>query len=105
MSPFDSLTFDNVTGIFSVDNVTSPIQANNTTVAELVLRLSGNCTISYDFAIAFNIIGAASDPGLNIPEEHPNSITLLRGVISIAVGGYPSLILWLLSSIWWGNWH
>ncbi|MFC2071876.1 dockerin type I repeat-containing protein [Chloroflexota bacterium] len=79
VSPFEDLTFDNVTGIFSVDNVTSPIQADNTTVAEMVLRLSGNATTPYDLTVAFQAIGAAGDPELNVPEEHDNTLTFQRG--------------------------
>ncbi|MFC2072820.1 Ig-like domain-containing protein, partial [Chloroflexota bacterium] len=51
MSPSDNLTFNNVTGIFSVAAVSSPCQADNTTVAELVLRLSGNATTPYDLTV------------------------------------------------------
>ncbi|MBI4283332.1 MAG: S8 family serine peptidase [Chloroflexi bacterium] len=90
VSPFDSPSFNATTGVFSVDNVTSLIQANNTTAAKVVPILTGNTTTSFSLTIAFQAIGAAGDPGLNVPEEHSNTITLLRGdadksgVISIA---------------------
>ncbi|MFC2072912.1 hypothetical protein ACFLUU_09525, partial [Chloroflexota bacterium] len=49
--PFDGPSFNATTGMFSVDNATSFIQADNTTVAELVLRLSGNATTPYDLTV------------------------------------------------------
>ncbi|MFC2071784.1 FG-GAP-like repeat-containing protein [Chloroflexota bacterium] len=79
VSPFDSPTFNYLTGVFSVDNVTSPIQADNTTVAEIVLRLTGGSLNSHDLTVTFQAIGAAGEPGLNVPEEHDNTITFLRG--------------------------
>ena len=79
VSPFNNPTFDNVTGVFSVAVVASPIQASNTTVAEVVPILTGNTTTSVNLTITFQIISAASQPGLNVPEEHANTITLLRG--------------------------
>ncbi|MFC2071919.1 FG-GAP-like repeat-containing protein [Chloroflexota bacterium] len=81
LAPFADLTFDNVTGIFSAANVTSPspIQADNTTVAELVLRLSGNATTPYDLTVAFQSIGDAAESGLNVPEEQDNTFTFQRG--------------------------
>ena len=77
--PFNSPTFDNVTGIFSVATVASPIQASNTTVAEVVPILTGNTTSSVNLTVTFQIISAAGQPELNVPEEQSNSIILLRG--------------------------
>ncbi|MBI4284217.1 MAG: hypothetical protein HY663_07090, partial [Chloroflexi bacterium] len=77
--PFDNPSFNATTGVFSVASVSSPIQAGNTTLAKVVAILTGNTTTSFSLTIAFSIIGAASDPGLNVPEEHSNTITLLRG--------------------------
>ena len=79
VSPFDTVTFNPATGEFAVSSVSSPPQAANTTVAKVVPKLIGNCLTSYDLNVAFTSIGAAGQPGLNVPEEHSNSITVLRG--------------------------
>ncbi|MFC2035265.1 beta strand repeat-containing protein [Chloroflexota bacterium] len=79
MLPSDNLTFDNVTGIFTVTTVVSPFQADTTTVAEIVVRLIGSTATSHDLTVTFNSIGAAGEPGLNVPEEQPNSMAFRRG--------------------------
>jgi len=79
MSPFENLTFDNVTGMFSVDNVSSPIQAANTTMAEVVVILTSNTSTSVNLTICFLEIIAAGNPSLNCPEKHSNALTFLRG--------------------------
>ena len=79
VSPFNSPSFNATTGVFSVAVVSSPPQADNTTVAKVVSILTGNTTTLYNLTIAFQVISAAGEPGLNIPEEHPNYIVLLRG--------------------------
>ena len=79
VSPFDDPTFDPITCIFSVSSVSSPLQPNNTPVAKVIPKLIGDCHTAYDGTIAFQIIGAASGPEMNVPEENPNSITFLRG--------------------------
>jgi hypothetical protein len=79
VSPFGTVTFNPATGEFAVSSVASPPKADNTTVAKIVPRLTGNCTTSCNLTIAFQVIGAASAPGMNIPEEHPHTITLRRG--------------------------
>ncbi|MBA7658457.1 hypothetical protein ES703_66408 [subsurface metagenome] len=76
--PFGNVTFDPNTGIFSASS-SSPSQADNTTVAKVVPRLIGDCTTTYTGTVAFQVIAAASGPGLNVPEEHPNSLTFRRG--------------------------
>ncbi|MFC2072848.1 FG-GAP-like repeat-containing protein, partial [Chloroflexota bacterium] len=79
VAPFENLIFDKVTGVFSVAAVSSPIQAENTTVAEIVMRLTGNVTTPYDLTVVFQSIGAAGDSELNVPEEHDNTFTFQRG--------------------------
>ena len=60
-------------------SVPSPPQTANTTVAEVVTIPTGNITASVNLTVSFNIIGAASAPGLNVPEEQASTITLRRG--------------------------
>ena len=79
VSPYDSPTFNPGTGEFSVASVAAPEQPTNSPVAKLVVRLIGDCLTPYSLNIAFQEIIAASDPGLNVPEENPNSSTFLRG--------------------------
>ncbi|MBI4282894.1 MAG: Ig-like domain-containing protein [Chloroflexi bacterium] len=79
VSPYGNPTFDNVTGIFSLATVSAPTQANNTTVANVVPILTGNATTRVSLILAFQYIGSADQPGLSVPEEHANSINLLRG--------------------------
>ncbi|MFC2056693.1 hypothetical protein ACFLTO_03885 [Chloroflexota bacterium] len=83
VSPFDhpSFNYNATSGVFSVDNATSIIQADNTTVAEILVRLTGNCFDAYDLTVAFQSIGATDDPGLNVPEEHSNTLTFQRGEV------------------------
>ncbi|MBT9142797.1 MAG: hypothetical protein DDT29_01193 [Dehalococcoidia bacterium] len=75
---FPSPTFNPVTGVFAAFVAPSPTQPNNTMVAKVVPRLIGSATKSYRLTIAFQVIGAAAEE-LNVPEEHPNSLTFLRG--------------------------
>jgi len=79
VSPFNEPSFNATTGVFSVDNVTSPIQAANTTVAEVVVILTGNTTTSVNLTIFFQDIIAAGNPGLNVPEESAQTLIFLRG--------------------------
>lgn len=79
VSPYDSPTFNPGTGIFSVASVAAPEQPTNSPVAKLVVRLIGDCLTPYSIDIAFQEIIAASDPGLNVLEESPNSYAFLRG--------------------------
>jgi len=79
VSPFDGPTFNATTGVFGVTSVGSPIQASNTTIAEVVAILTGNTTTSVNLTISFQDIIAAGNPSLNIPEEHSNSLIFLRG--------------------------
>ncbi|MFC2004944.1 Ig-like domain-containing protein [Chloroflexota bacterium] len=78
VSPFDSPSFNATTGVFSVA-ASSPIQPSNTAVAEVIMILTGDITTSVNLNVVFQVIGAVSDPGLNILEEYPNSITFQRG--------------------------
>ncbi len=75
---FPNPTFSPATGNFSASS-SSPSQADNTTVAKVVPRLSGDCNTTYDLTVAFQVIGAASGPELNVPEEHPNTLSFRRG--------------------------
>ncbi len=79
ISPFTNPNFNTGTGVFSVANVTSPIQPNNTTVAEVVSILTGNTTTSVSLTIAFQTISPANQSDLNVLEDHSNIITFLRG--------------------------
>ncbi|MEK7353863.1 MAG: dockerin type I repeat-containing protein, partial [Chloroflexota bacterium] len=79
VSPFNNLTFDNVTGVFSVGSVSSPVQPNNTTLAEIVPILTGNSTTSVRLTVAYQAIGSANPPGLNVPEERSHTVTYMRG--------------------------
>jgi len=79
VSPVDSPTFDNTTGVFSVASISSPFQAANTTVAEVVPLLTGNCYTSVNVTITFSSIRSVDQPASNVPEERSNSIVLLRG--------------------------
>jgi hypothetical protein len=81
VAPYDSPVpvYGSGTVTFSVASVASPEQPNNSPVAKLVIRLNGDCLTSYDIDIAFTEIIAFSDPGLNVPEENPNSANILRG--------------------------
>ena len=81
VAPYVNPSFDAGTGVFSVTSVASPQQANNSAVAKLVIRLTGNALTVCTLNIAFHQIIAASDPGLNVPEEAPQSmsLTFLRG--------------------------
>lgn len=79
VSPYDNPTFNPGTGEFSVASVAAPEQPTNSPVAKLVVRLIGDCLTPYNLNITFQEIIAASDPGLNVPEENPNSSTFLRG--------------------------
>jgi hypothetical protein len=81
VAPYDSPVpvYGSGTVTFSVASVASPEQPNNSPVAKLVIRLNGDCVTSYDIDIAFTEIIAFSDPGLNVPEENPNSANILRG--------------------------
>ena len=79
IAPFNSPTFDPSTGVFGVANVVSPPQPNNSSVAEIVARLTGSNAASVTMTVTFQTIGAAGQPGLNVPEEHTNTYTFLRG--------------------------
>ena len=79
VAPFNSPSFNGTTGVFSVANAASPVQPSNTPVAEVAPILTGNATTSVSLTVSFTAIGAASMPGLNLPEEYSNTITLRRG--------------------------
>jgi len=79
VSPFDGPTFNATTGVFAVASVGSPIQASNTTIAEVVAILTGNVTTSVNLTVSFQDIIAAGNPSLNVPEEQASSIIFLRG--------------------------
>ena len=79
VSPFNSPSFNSGTGVFSVGSVSSPGQPNNTTLAEVVPILTGNATTSVSLTVAYQTIGSANPAGMNVPEEHSNTITLKRG--------------------------
>ena len=79
VAPFNNPTFANVTGVFAVPVVSSPIQASNTTVAEIVPILTGNATTSVSLTESFQIIGSAGTPGLTASEESSNTLTFMRG--------------------------
>ncbi|GEM_PF-4295660 len=79
VAPFNSPTFDNVTGVFGVPVVSSPIQANNTPVAEIVAILTGSSTTNVNLTQSFQLIGSAGTPGLTATEEMPNTMMFVRG--------------------------
>ena len=48
-------------------------------MARIVVRLTGDALISYNLTVEFNEIIAYDFPELNVSEENPNALTLLRG--------------------------
>ncbi|MFC2022586.1 hypothetical protein ACFLTL_00270 [Chloroflexota bacterium] len=78
VTPYDSPTFNPGTGVFSASSV-SPEQPTHSPVAKLVLRLNGSCLAASLLQVAFQEIISATDPGINVPEESPNSLSFLRG--------------------------
>ncbi len=57
----------------------TPLQPDNSVVAKIVLRLTGDAVTPYDVNIKFDSIIAGEPAGLNIPEEEVNSHNFLRG--------------------------
>jgi len=57
----------------------TPLQPDNSVVAKIVLRLTGDAVTPYDVNIKFDSIIAGEPAGLNIPEEEENSHSFLRG--------------------------
>jgi hypothetical protein len=78
VSPFDSPGYDPVTGILSAVS-SSPQQPKNTTVAMLVVRLTGDALTSCNLTVSFQEIIASDPPNMNVPGEAPDSLTFQRG--------------------------
>ncbi|NLE89556.1 MAG: hypothetical protein GX602_01260 [Dehalococcoidales bacterium] len=57
----------------------TPLQPDNSVVAKIVLRLTGDAVTPYDVNIKFDSIIAGEPAGLIIPEEEENSHNFLRG--------------------------
>jgi len=57
----------------------TPLLPDNSVVAKIVLRLTGDAVTPYDVNIKFDSIIAGEPAGLNIPEEEVNSYNFLRG--------------------------
>ncbi|MEW6141884.1 MAG: C1 family peptidase [Chloroflexota bacterium] len=79
--PYLSPSLDS-SGTFSVSSVATPEQPNNSTVAKLVPRLTGDCNTTYVLDIAFQQIIAAAG-GQNVPEQQSSQITLRRGDVKL----------------------
>jgi hypothetical protein len=75
---FPRVTFNPATGEFSAVHAPSPAQPDNTVVAKIVARLTGNAVDRYTLTVTFQVIGAAGG-GLNVPQKQPNSLIFLRG--------------------------
>jgi hypothetical protein len=65
--------------VFSLSGLTGLAQPNNTPIAKLVVKLTGDCLTTCTLGVAFQQIIAASNPALNVPEQSPNSMSFLRG--------------------------
>jgi len=77
-APYLNPTIDTTTGVFGVASVASPEQPNNSTVAKLKIKLTGDKNTAYTFNVSFSQIIAASG-GANIPEDSAKTMTFKRG--------------------------
>lgn len=78
IAPFENLVYNPATGVFSAENLTSGVQPAGTIIAELVVKLTGNCSAYHPLNIQFTSITAAGS-GSAIPAEKLNTITFRRG--------------------------
>ncbi|MBN2240065.1 MAG: Ig-like domain-containing protein [Dehalococcoidales bacterium] len=79
LAPFDAVSYDPSTGIFSVENTPVAVQPDNMVIAEIHYTLNGSCLTSYNLTVDFLSVTAAGDPQLYIPGEQPNTMTFRRG--------------------------
>ncbi|MBN2238635.1 MAG: Ig-like domain-containing protein, partial [Dehalococcoidales bacterium] len=76
-SGFTNMVYDLQAGTFSADAI-SPDQPNNTPVAELVVKLTGNATDKNHLKVEFTSIKNASGD-VDVPGEAPLEMAFLRG--------------------------
>jgi hypothetical protein len=79
IAPYIGLVFNAITGEFSVPNITSPEQPDQSPVVAIVAILDGDCLTQYELFVTFYDIYAASAPELNVPEDAPSSYIFQRG--------------------------
>ncbi len=64
---------------FATEEGLAPVMPNETVIAKVVLRLTGDALTTYNVTFKFDFIRAAQPAGLNIPEEESSSYEFLRG--------------------------
>ncbi|MEW6142745.1 MAG: DUF5050 domain-containing protein [Chloroflexota bacterium] len=77
-APYLNPTINTTTGVFGVASVASPEQPNNSTVAKLKIKLTGDKNTAYTFNVSFSQI-IAVEGGANIPEDSAKTMTFKRG--------------------------
>jgi len=80
VAPYDNPvpTMNTTTGVYGTSGVVAPVQPDNSAIARLVLRLTGDNATTYVFNNAFTQIAAATG-GTSVPEQNSNTLIFRRG--------------------------
>jgi len=80
VAPYDNPapTINTTTGAFGTTGIVAPAQPDNSTIARLVLKLTGDNATTYVFNNAFTQIAAATG-GTSVPEQNSNTLIFRRG--------------------------